>query len=315
MDAPGRVVHPLLILALVLVAVGGYLVGSHRGSSQVAAEDPPSTTRSLSSSGLLLEYPVTWRRASSSTSIPGLTLARPVTLVPDGNAAAGLITGQLPAGEAAPLPASFLARLHGLPHVEVVNLVSTQAYRYTRIGLSNFGKAIDLYVIPAAGSGARVMACFAPKRLIPASQQCERIVSGVALTGPPAETLTPEPIYAKQLSAVVSSLDAERVRARRQTASGASVAQVASAAANLAARLSSASESLAALQPPQLVAPAGAVLAGALRRAADSYSALAVAARAESLSEYDIARGAIGTAESRVDAALANFAVLGYGPA
>jgi hypothetical protein len=236
-----------------------------------------------------------------------------VTLEPSGTTGAGLITGELPPGEAAPLPAGFLARLNGLPHVEVVNLVSTQAYRYTRIGLPDFTKAIDLYVIPAAGTGARVMACFAPKRLTPASQQCERIVSGVALTGPPAETLTPEPIYAKQLSDVLASLDAERSRARRETASGASVAQVASAASSLAARLSAASESLAALQPPQLVAPAGAALAGALRKAGEAYSALAVAARTESLGEYDTARTAVSTAESRVDAALASFALLGYG--
>jgi hypothetical protein len=313
MDAPGRVVHPLLVVALLLVAVGGYLLGSHRGSAHVAAEEPPSTTRSLSTSGLLLEYPVSWQRASRATPIPGLALRGPVTLVPSGSAGAGLIAGQLPVSEATPLPATFLTRLDGLPHVEVVNLVSTQAYRYTRIGLPNFNRAIDLYVIPAAGSGARVMACFAPTRLTPASQQCERIVSDVALTGPPAETLTPEPIYAKQLSSVVSSLQAERSRARRQTAGGSSVAQVASAAASLAARLSSASESLAALQPPQLVAPAGAALAGALRRAGEAYSALAVAARAESLSEYDTARSAVGAAESQVDAALASFALMGYG--
>jgi hypothetical protein len=299
----------------VLVAVGGYLLGSHRGSSHVAAEAPPSTTRSLSSSGLLIEFPVSWRRASTATAIPGLALTHPVTLEPSGTTGAGLITGELPPGEAAPLPAGFLAHLNGLPHVEVVNLVSTQAYRYTSIGLPNFTKAIDLYVIPAAGTGARVMACFAPKRLTPASQQCERIVSGVALTGPPAETLTPEPIYAKQLSDVLASLDAERSRARRETASGASVAQVASAASSLAARLSAASESLAALQPPQLVAPAGAALASALRKAGEAYSALAVAARAESLGEYDSARTAVGTAESRVDAALANFALMGYGAA
>jgi hypothetical protein len=315
MDAPGRVVHPLLVVVLVLVAVGGYLLGSHRGSTQVSAENPASTTRSLSSSGLLLEYPVSWRRAARATSIPGLTLTRPVTLVPSAGAEAGLITGQLPAGEVAPLPASFLARLHGLPHVEVVNLVSTQAYRYTQIALPNFSKALDLYVIPAAGTGARVMACFAARRLIPASQQCERIVSGVALTGPPAETLTPEPIYAKQLSTVVSSLDAERSRVRRQTASGASVAQVAAAASGLAGRLASASESLAALQPPQLAAPAGAALAGALRRAGTAYAALAAAARAESLGEYDAARTAVGDAETRIDAALASFALMGYGAA
>src|SRR5271167_2194863 len=130
MDSPGRVVHPLLVIALVLVAVAGYLAGSRHSTAHAAGEDPPSQARVLSSSGLLLEYPVDWQRAAAPTSIPGLTLTGPVTLAPQGATAAGMLSGQLPAGEPGPLPASFLAQLHGLPHVEVVDLVSTQAYRY-----------------------------------------------------------------------------------------------------------------------------------------------------------------------------------------
>ncbi len=313
MDSPGRVVHPLLVVALLMVAIGGYLLGSHHGSATASSEEPPSTTRTLSSSGLLLEYPASWRALSTPRTIPGLTLTRPVTLVPAGTTAAGLIAGALPAGEAGPLPAGFLARLHGLPHVEVVNLVSTQAYRYSHIGLAGLGKAFDLYVIPATGAGARVMACFAPERLTPASQQCERIVSGVALTGPPPATLTPEPIYAKQLSSVLGALDAERARARKEMGSTDSASKVATAASTLASNLSSASQSLAALQAPQLVAPAGAALADSLRQAGEAYGALADAARAESLSGYDAARSAVAAAETRVDAALANIALLGYG--
>lgn len=315
MDSPGRVVHPLLVIALVLVAVAGYLAGSRHGTAHAAGEEPPSQARELSSSGLLLEYPISWQQAATPTSIPGLTLTRPVMLAPHGTPAAGLLTGQLPAGEAGPLPASFLAQLHGLPHVEVVDLVSTQAYRYSSLGVPGFAGALDLYVIPAEGGGARVMACFAPQQLTPAGQQCERIVSGVALTGAPTATLTPEPIYAKALSTVVASLDTERARARREMSNSDTAGAVAVAASSLATRLSSAAASLASLQAPQLAAPAGVALADALRRAGESYSALAAAARSESLSEYAAARSAVGSAESEVDAALADFTLLGYGPA
>ena len=236
-----------------------------------------------------------------------------MTLVPAGTADAGLIAGRPARRAKRGVAGGFLARLHGLPRVEVVNLVSTQAYRYSHIGLTGLGRAFDLYVIPATGAGARVMACFAPERLIPAIQQCERIVSGVALTGPPPATLTPEPIYAKQLSSVLGSLDAERARARKEMGSSASASKVATAASTLASNLSSASQSLAALQAPQLVAPAGAALAAHCARPGRPMEALADAARAESLSGYDEARSAVGAAETRVDAALANIALLGYG--
>jgi hypothetical protein len=312
MDAPARVVHPLLVLALILVAVAGYLAGNHRVSTSAVAT-PPGATRSLSSSGLLLEYPISWQRAAKATTIPGLALTRPVMLTPQGSSGTGLLTGQLPPGQAGPLPASFVARLHRLPHVEVVDLVSTQAYRYSAIQLPGLGSGLDLYVIPQAGGAASVMACVARERLTPVSEECERIVSGVALTGAPTTTLTPEPVYAKALAAVITSVQAERSGARKQMGTSSSVAEVGNAAAGLASRLSAAAGSLAALQAPQLVAPAAATLADALRRSAQAYSALAAAARSEVLSEYEAARSAVSGAESRVDAALANFALLGYG--
>jgi hypothetical protein len=317
MNAPARVVHPLLVVGLVLVAVAGYVAGNHSVSTSGVA-NPPSATRSLSTSGLQLEYPISWQRAASATTIPGLALTGPVMLTPQGSPGTGLVTGQLPAGGAGPLPASFVAQLHRLPHVEVVDLVSTQAYRYSGLELPGLGSGLDLYVIPEEGGTARVMACVAPEQLTTASQECERIVSGVALTGPPTATLTPEPIYAKSLAALVTSLQAARARARKEMSTSSSVAEVAGAASGLASTLSAAASSLAALQAlqaPQPAAAAGTALADALRRSGQAYTALATAARSEILSQYEAARNAVGGAESRVDAALANFALLGYGPA
>ncbi len=313
-NAPARVVHPFLVIGLILVALAGYLAG-HRSVSTSGVANPPSATSALSSSGLLLEYPISWQRADSATTIPGLALIGPVMVTPQGSPGTGLVTGQLTPGGAGPLPASFVAQLHRLPHVEVVNLVSTQAYRYSGLELPGLGGGLDLFVIPQAGGTARAMACVGRERLPPAIQECERIVSGVALTGPATATLTPEPIYAKALAAVVSSLQAARARARKEMSTGSSVAGVAGAASGLASRMSAAANSLAALQAPQLVAPAGTALADALRRSGQAYSALAAAARSEILTEYEAARSAVSGAESRVDAVLMNFALLGYGAA
>jgi hypothetical protein len=311
-DAPARVVHPLLIAALVAVAVVGYLAGHRHSAPRAVAERPPSVTRSLSDSGLLLEYPLGWERATSSTSIPGLALNRPVTLHPRGSSSAGLLVGQLPAGEPGPLPAGFLARLKGLPHVEVVDLVSTQAYRYSQLALAGYG-SLDLYLIPSASDGARAVACFARKAPTPADQQCERIVANVALTGPPTGTLTPEPAYAKQLAAVLGSLDAERARARKQMSASSTPSVVSTAASGLASHLSSAAASLAGLPPPPPLATQAAVLVNSLRAAGSAYSQLSTAARQESAPAYDAARTAVTTAEKQVDGALAGVTLLGYG--
>lgn len=315
MDAPARVVHPLLVAALVLVAICGYLAGSHRVSTSAAPEDFGGRARAVSSSGLLLEYPIEWERARAAASIPGLAVRRPVTLVPHGTAGAGLLSGLLPAGEPGPLPAAFLARLHGKPHAEVVDLVSTQAYRYSHLEPVGYRGALDLYVIPDGSEAPRVMACYAPHPLTPASQQCERIVAAATPIGATSSTLTPEPTYSSRLSSIVSGLDQERLRARTNMSRSDSASALAAPAASLASRLSAVSKGVSALEAPQIAGPAQAALARALGQAADAYSALAVAAREESLAAYEAARGRVGSAETAIDASLENFALLGYGAA
>jgi hypothetical protein len=315
MDAPGRVVHPLLVAALVLVAVCGYLAGHHRVSAAASNQDPPSLSRVVSGSGLLIEYPVEWEQSRSPASIPGLSVASPITIVPRGTAATGLLSGELPAGEAGPLPAAFLARLHSVPRSEVVELVSTQAYRYSDLEIPGYHRYFDLYLIPTAGGAERLMACFAPERLTPASQQCEGIVAGVTLTGPASSTLTPEPAYGKALAGVIAALDRERAKSRAAMSRSDSAAEVGTASASLASRFAAVSSQLATLEPPQVAAPEQAELSQALRHAGDAYSELSVAARAESVSAYDSARTQVATAETAVDAALESFALLGYGTA
>ena len=312
MDAPGRAFHPILLAALALVAVCGYLAGSHRVSSPVAAEDPPASTRVLSNAGLLLEYPLQWRRGG--TAPVALPLASPVTLQAGPSSASGLLSGRLQAGEAGPLPASFLRSLHAAPHAEVVNLVSTQAFRYSGLQVPAYAGALDVYVIPGEGTQPRVMACYSPQRLTAASQQCERIVAAVTLTGPAAFNLTPETTYAGEVATVVGALDQERSRTRRAMASGDSAAAVGAAASELAATMSSSAASLAALQPPQVAAQAGTALAHALRAAGSAYAALALAAHNESVDAYDAAREQVVGAEAEVDRALETLALLGYGP-
>jgi len=308
MDAPARVVHPLLILALIAVAVAGYLAGSRRSDGSTVAADPPSVSRSLNHAGLLLEYPADWRRVRPP-EVPGLALAEAVALAPAKHVEGELLTGQLPGA----LPASFLVRLRRLPHVEVVNLVSTQAYRYSELQVSGYSGSLDLYAIPAVGGGDRMIACLGGRRLAPAVQECERIVSGIAVTGPPTATLTPEPLYAKSLAEILSTLSAERLRARATMSRATAPAVLGAAASGLAGRLSSSSAALSALHAPPAAQAAGAALAGSVRTAARAYLRLAAASRAEDLAAYREARAAVAPAESSIDEALRGLVLLGYG--
>jgi hypothetical protein len=313
MDAPARVVHPLLVLALVLVAVCGYLAGSHRVSTAAAPQVSSSPVGSVTSSGLLLEYPLAWEQSHVAPSIPGLTVTHPVTLAPRGTTGTGLLSGLLPAGEPSPLPNAFLARLHGTPHAEVVALVSTQAFRYSRLQPDGYDGTLDVYVVPNGGEAPRIMACYAPRPLTPASQQCEQVVASVTPVGSTPSSLTPEPTYAAKLSILVSTLDQQRMQVRKKISGGSSAAAVTAPATSLAGRLSAASGQVSALEAPPSLALAQAALARALGQAGDAYNALAAASREESLAAYQSARAAVATAEKAVDAALEYYALLGYG--
>ena len=314
MDAPARVVHPLIVIALVLAVVCGYLLGSHRVSTTGAGQ-AAGPSRVATAAGLLLEYPVDWERSSATKSIPGLALDEAVTLSPRGGSESGLLMGMLPAGEPAPLPASFLERLGGAPHAEVVSLVSTQAYRYSALSLPGYNGVFDLYAIPAAGTGMRVMACFAPKRQTAAGQQCETIVANVTLTGTAALTLTPSAAYSEALVPTIASVDTARAGARRQLAQSSSAASVVGPARSLAARFEQASGKVSALEAPAVAAAAQVELSQSLAAAGKVYGELAGAAEAEAVSAYDSARNRVTSAEDGVDRALENLVLLGYGPA
>jgi hypothetical protein len=313
MDAPARAVHPLIVLALLAAAVFGYLAGTHRvsSSSGQAASGPAQVA---TGAGLLLEYPVSWQRASATKAIPGLELTQAITLSPRGEPSSGLLSGMLPAGAPAPLPASFLALLHRTPHAEVVSLVSAQAYRYSDISLPGYAGVFDLYAIPSS-AGTRVIACFAPKHATAAGEACERIVANVTLTGTAPLTLTPSATYAGALAPAVSALDAARLAARRALGESASASSVVTPARSLAARYEDTAGAVSKLEAPAPAAVAQVELSQSLSAASKAYLDLAVAAESEGVSAYDAARTRVSSAESNVDRALESLVLVGYGKA
>ncbi len=308
MEVSSRAVHPLLIPALLVAAILGYLLGHHHSSS---APSSASNLIRLSTSAGALEYPSSWKQRSMPVGIPGLGLSQASTLTAR-EGSEGLTSGLLAGDEPAPLPVALLDLLDAKPHAEVVDLITTQAYRYVGLRPKGYGGILDVYVIPQATGPARVLVCWslAPRDM--PSGECERIVSGVTLIGSSAPTLGPEPAYARRLDAVISTLESARGRDRAGMSSSDSPGEVGRLAAELGGRFTAAAQAVTNLEAPAPAVGAQAELAGALRKAARAYGALAQAASVESLSGYEAARSTVGTAEAAVDAALESYSLLGY---
>jgi hypothetical protein len=299
-----------VIPVLVVVAIVGYLLGIHR-SSAPSIPSASGAQRVASGASVILEYPASWQPAASPPTLPGLAFSTPLLLAPAGRAAqAGLLSGQLPAGAPSPLPVSFLALLHVVPHVEVVNLAHLQAFRFS--GLSGYERSLDIYVIPTPGGSPTALVCYAPTGTTSYLDQCEQIVASVTLVAQTTYNLSPSAGYASQLAALIAALEKERLALRREIHASRALRAAGSPASRLADRFGSAVTALTALEAPQAASAAQAALVIALTQARAAYTALAGAARAEDAASYSTAESQVSAAERAVDSALENYALLGY---
>lgn len=297
-------------VVLVIVAIVGYVIG-HRHASAAPARSP---TRPAFASSVLLEYPPSWRMASTAPAIPGLSVASPLVYAPGGEASdAGLMTGQLAGGEPSPLPAAFVAHLGGLPTTEVVDLVETEAFKYSGVEDPGFGRSLTVYAIPTPGGAPTALACYAAPGHQAQLRECEHVVSTLRLAGQPQSyNLTPDATYAGRVSEAIAALDRQRVALRAEISRLPTLAGVQHPAAQLADAYATAAGSLSALEPPPAAGQAQAELSSALLKARSAYAALAAAAEAGDGSTYQAAGTQVDEAESAVDAALESFALLGY---
>jgi hypothetical protein len=310
----------LLALGFVIVAVLGYEVGigANGVTGHVRTSAPPvAQLHPAFAANVLLESSAGWKEAGGAPAIPGLSIAHAVVFAPRTSAAsAGLLTGQLAAGEPTPLPAAFVQRLRGVPQTDVVSLAQTEAFRYSHLSVPGFSLPLTLYVIPSPGASPTVLACYATAALAADLRTCERIVATLRPVGQTSGIdLTPDAGYAARVSAAVGALDLQRVTIRREMHAGATLATVQRLASRLAEGFARAAASLAQLEAAPAAGQAQAVLSRSIMRGHDAYAALAAAAGSRSLSAYDTARSQVYEAESAVSAALEDFALLGYGHA
>jgi hypothetical protein len=294
---------------LVVLAICGYLLGSRGGSSR--STTATGALEVASGTNLLLEYPTGWRPAASAPQLAGLKITGARVLAPGGNSSiAGLVSGRFPADEVSPLPTEFLALVHGTPHVEVLNLTHTQAYRLTHV--RGYERTLDVYAIPVVGGTQTALVCYAANSAAAYLRQCEEIAATVTLVGVTPFDLSPSEGYADKLAALIESLDTQRVTLRREIRSSTTPTRSSTLASALARRFATAASSLALLEAPQAASAAQAALVSALQDAHRRYVALSAAAAAEDASAYGEAEHSVQAAEARVDVALRDFALLGY---
>jgi hypothetical protein len=307
----GRGVPTAVIPVLVAVAVLGYVAGHSRSQGQSNEK-----LRTARSANVVVDYPAGWAPVAQAPAIPRLSIVRPIVLAPHGNAVrAALLVGSLPRGELSPLPGRFVSSLRQLPDTEVVNLLEIQAYKYAHVSIPGFDKTLTIFVIPNPGGDPTALACYGPSARSAEMQACEQTVATVTVVGQ-SQTyeLTPEPNYARKISASVSSLDRLRAELRRELRPHVTAAAAQALANRIADGLSHAATSLSAIEPAFAAGQAQAALSASILRARDAYGALAAAAGEESASGYAAARRRIAQAESDVDWALENYALLGYNP-
>jgi hypothetical protein len=306
---PRPVLPYRVVPVLIAVAIFGYLFG-HSSGKGGSSED-----RAAAGGNVALGYPRGWRMARIAPGIPQLSVADVVVIAPRGAAEhAGLMLGMLPAGELAPLPKSFVATLGRLPSPEIVNLVETQAYRYSRLALPGYGRTLTLSVIPNPGRRPMLLACYASPGYSSQMRECEQSVATVTTAGAPqALQLTPEPVYASAISSAISPLDRLRASLKRELRPDVSAIAARRLATELGDGFAAAARALESLYPPPPVAPAHAALADAVRRAHGGYVALAAAIGERNVTRYESAHKAVVAAEAAVDSALGSFVLLGYG--
>jgi hypothetical protein len=304
-----RSVSALLATAFLGIVIIGYVAGHSR--SQGAGAEKMLTA---SATNVLLTYPASWRAAPVVPEIQGLAITHPLVLSPRGDSTrAALVAGQLSTGQAIPLPRPLIALMRTLPETAVVDLLATQAYRYAHVNLAGSNRALTLYAIPNPGGEETVLACSASASATADMRTCEHIVASLTLLGQ-SQTydLTPNPAYARELGASIAALDAQRSSLRREMSLRATSSAAQAAAAGLASAYASAAAAIAKLEPSSVAGAAQTALTASLVQAGSAYKAYAAAAAEESRAGLTTASTQVSEAETGVQNALEQFALLGY---
>jgi hypothetical protein len=305
------------VLLLLTVAIVGYLEGHGRTSAA-----PAERSREASNAATVVNYDSAsgWVAGSRAPTIPGLAVAQPLVLGPGGDGArGGLIVGKMLGSEFGPVPPQFLAQLRQPPDTEVVDLLNTQAYRYSGLTVTGSGLSVTLYTIPTSATSTTAIICYAQAGSSRYLAACEQLAGTltIATSTPQVEvrtyqSLTPQLAFGGKISAIAARVQALLATVRPELRQGVSGGAAAAVATRLADGLAGAAGSLSAVQPPPAAALAQGSLSESLGRAREAYSALAASLSARDESQYAAALTQVYDAEASLSTALKNFGLLAY---
>jgi Protein kinase domain len=293
------------------LAAGGYFVGHSGGSSKAA-----------SSGGISVEHatvgiPAGWHELKTVPKIPYLPLKDAVGTAPNGSS--GLVMGTANLTYPWLLPSSLIGHevaqnrtsYNSRPYP--VGIGGLQAWRTSGVSFNSSGKPLYTFIYFPQGKKATTMAvCYSKAGSVSALLNCEKVASGIKISGAKLYDLVPSSSYASSLSAALSSLSKTQQAGYKTLKSAKSAAVQAKAARQIATAYSAAASTVKKLNATPYAQPANTQIAAALGTSASAYRALASAAAAKSSSRYSDASKKISSAEQALSNALAELKSLGY---
>ena len=308
-EPAGRVAAPRIapravLAALVAAAAAavGFIVApaSHGASSRSLPLNQTASTGPIS-----ISYPIGWRRASAAQPAPG-------SLRLSSRGGGSLFVGMAAATDASLLPNGLAATLTSPPQGSAVKLGSWTFRRYLNLLPRGAAEPETVYALPTS-AGTVVASCVAPT--VDATlfaSTCERAVSSLRLHAANALALTANPVFARALGRVITTLGAVRTADGRRLETARRPADQAAAARRLALAHDTAASAAARLAPGPIGADANAAIVAALRGLGSAYASLAGAAQREDRRQYAAAGLAITQADAALQAAFVKLRQDGY---
>jgi hypothetical protein len=273
-----------IVVAVIALAVVGYLVGSSGSSGKEA----PANNSSASAGPLTVTFPDTWQKVDSAPPIPGLTFKDPISVAPKGGPAVGaMTTGMVSASDPTLLPVSFKKQLSGgAPKGEPVQLGDLKAYRYTGLKPKNYPQDLTVYTVPTDAGVATVACSAAAAQSQSFLPECERAASTLTLSGTKATDLGIPASYVKAVNGAIGSMQSKRAAALKKLKSAKSPGAQASAARQAAAAYAGAAKSIAGQKVPPSASAINSAILAALRQGAAGYTQMAAGSAGNSPSKY-----------------------------
>jgi hypothetical protein len=278
-------------VALAVAGVCGWWLGDvSKAPAPVVAPDLVAAIGDLR-----LELEAGWIPAEAAPG-PQVAGAQAFAPIPGLSARALLVTGR-PA-DASLVPAALRAELpERLPAPSRVELGGLAAWSYGPIRDRN--RVVEVTVVPTSG-GVFALACSAPPASWSAALDCADGVHAIASAKARALEPSADLGFRQASGPVLEALDDQRVAGRRRLAAADRPAARAAAARTLAGAHRTAAADLA----PFAIGGEPAAVVAALRAAARSYGAFAIAARRNARPRFVAARRAIGRSERALAGAL-----------